>query len=126
MPRSEALAEASNNKSALTNCHIFRSVYGDVKKANTKKSYNHDKEMAKTAGLKSCNAKTVCGTDVCYHCGKCWCIYSANDADYTCTETALAHKHLVRKQNLTWESPIEVSYFNYPERRLELKDLCIF
>ena len=32
---------------------------------------------------------------------------------------------LVQKQNLTCESPIEVSYFNHLQRRLKLKDFCI-
>ena len=120
---------------------------GDTKKADTKKDSYRDKEMTKAAGL-SWNIETVHGIVLCYHRGNRWCIYSTNDAGYMCAETALAQKlesisvsfsyndlpfddmyplskDLVQKQNLTCKLHIGVSYFNYPERRLRLKDLFI-
>ena len=59
LPQSEALAEASTNKNALTNLSYLPSSVGDAKKADTKKSSDRDKEMTKAADLKSWNAKSA-------------------------------------------------------------------
>jgi len=68
------LKEASNNKSALMDLSDLPSNVGDEKKEDAKKRSDRDKEMTKTAGLKSWNAKTVRAIVSCYNCGKRWCI----------------------------------------------------
>ena len=70
LSQSEALTEASTNKNALTDLSYHLSSIGDTKKVDAKKSSDCGKDMAKAAGLKSWNTKTVHAIVVCYHCGK--------------------------------------------------------
>ena len=98
MPRDKALKAARHNPSTLTDLSNLQSINekedsleGDAKKEAEKRK-SRDAAMTVKTGLKSWNARTVRAFLVWYCCGKRWCTYSAKDAQYDITKTALLQK----------------------------------
>ena len=98
--------------------------------------------MEKT--VKGWDAKRVRAIVQCFHCGKARCSYTVTDDDYSSAMLALQQhmesvshyfscgdllfddshylsKLVLKRKNLTCETPIEKGYYNNKDRRLKLK-----
>ena len=134
-----------NNPSALTDLSEMPSNAGDEKKALEKKHKDRDAKLTKLLVLNSWDGKKIRAFVICYHCGKCQCVYTGKDEDYHAAKVAFRQsmeyvssryscgdllfdddhplsKVIVQKQSLTCESPIEKVYYNCEGRALKLKE----
>ena len=89
MHRDDVLREASVNKSLLVEFSYLPSSVGDPKKSEAKEWAARDVKVTKEVGLRYWESKKVGDFLVCYHCGKCHCIYSPRGDEYETSQLAL-------------------------------------
>eukprot|EP00581_Thalassiosira_minuscula_P012282 CAMPEP_0183718134 /NCGR_PEP_ID=MMETSP0737-20130205/11470_1 /TAXON_ID=385413 /ORGANISM="Thalassiosira miniscula, Strain CCMP1093" /LENGTH=229 /DNA_ID=CAMNT_0025947633 /DNA_START=271 /DNA_END=960 /DNA_ORIENTATION=+ len=137
------------NSSALIDLKDLPSKIVDEKKSAKSQLAERDGSIRKAACLRNWEAKKVRAFVICYEYGKRRCIYSKTNDGYVAAMGALQQKlesvsesyscgdllfnddHplskiLVQRQNLSCESQIEKGYYNNTERRLKLKDICVY